>query len=498
MTALFDDLFVFEMANNHQGSLEHALRIVAEMGKIVRRHRIRACVKLQYRDLDTFIHPAFLSRKDVKHIPRFIETRLDDRAFERVLAAVRAEGMQTLVTPFDEPSVALCLRHGVDILKVASCSATDWPLLTEMAAAKRPMIVSTGGVRLEEIDQVVSFLTHRGIDFALMHCVGLYPTPSEACHLGFIQRLVRRYPNLRVGWSGHEAPDNTDPAKIAVAVGARLYERHVGVATDSIKLNAYSMNPDQVDAWVRAILLAKSMLGDGVTKHVTQEELDSLRSLKRGVYARRAIKTGETITRADVFFAMPAQDGQLTSGEYGRYRTTYVASRDYSENDPVRELPQSDDITAVRSIIHDLKGMLYEAQIHPGNNVRIELSHHDGIQQFRRTGAAIVEVVNRSYCKKLILVLPGQSHPAHMHKVKEETFQLLWGDLEVILENQVVRMKPGDTMLVEPGRMHAFRSSGGAIFEEVSSTHRRNDSFYEDERIAKLDTMERKTIIEDW
>ena len=52
----FDNLFIFEMANNHQGSLEHGLRIVRAMAEIARRRGIRAAVKLQYRDLDTMIH----------------------------------------------------------------------------------------------------------------------------------------------------------------------------------------------------------------------------------------------------------------------------------------------------------------------------------------------------------------------------------------------------------------------------------------------------------
>ena len=66
MTQTFPDLlFVFEMANNHQGDVEHGLRIISEMGQIAGRHGIKAAVKLQYRDLDTFIHPDYLGRADV-------------------------------------------------------------------------------------------------------------------------------------------------------------------------------------------------------------------------------------------------------------------------------------------------------------------------------------------------------------------------------------------------------------------------------------------------
>ena len=87
----FEDLFVFEMANNHQGSVEHGLRIISEMGKVARKYGVKAGVKFQYRDLDTFIHPDFVNKKDVKHIPRFLDTRLStQRIFDFGRSSKRA------------------------------------------------------------------------------------------------------------------------------------------------------------------------------------------------------------------------------------------------------------------------------------------------------------------------------------------------------------------------------------------------------------------------
>ena len=142
--------------------------------------------------------------------------------------------------------------------------------------------------------------------------------------------------------------------------------------------------------------------------------------------------------------------------------------------------------------------MLYEAGIALGNEFDVELSHHYGMQHFRQFGAIIISIVNREYCKKLIVVLPGQTNPAHMHKVKEETFQVLYGDLTVDIEGEKIRMRPGETRTVLRGQMHAFTSETGAIFEEISTTHVRNDSYYEDPKIAALDPLERKSILRDW
>ena len=235
MTQTFPDLlFVFEIANNHQGDVEHGLRIISEMGQIAGRYGIQAAVKLQYRDLDTFIHPDYAGRTDVKHIPRFLDPAPAPRLPAPDLGHASRRPL-TMVTPFDEASVELALEHEVDILKVASCSATDWPLLEAIAAAGKPVICSTGGKSIHDIDKIVSFFDHRYVnDLALLHCVGLYPTPNDQVQMRFMQRMQQRFRHVPVGYSGHEAPDNLDVVSAAVALGARILERHVGLAEGRI------------------------------------------------------------------------------------------------------------------------------------------------------------------------------------------------------------------------------------------------------------------------
>lgn len=498
MNPIFQNLFIFEMANNHQGQVEHGLKIIEAMGVIQRRHGIRAAVKFQYRDLDTFIHPESKDRKDVKHIPRFLDTRLSNDSFRKLVEAVRRQEMLVIVTPFDEASVGKCVEHGVDIIKIASCSADDWPLIEAIADTRKPVIASTGGVSIYEIDNLASHFNHRKTEYALLHCVGLYPTKNEHVHMGFLTRLAHRYPGVTVGYSGHEAPDNLDVVCTAVSRGAAILERHVGLATEAIKLNAYSMNPEQTERWVAAALRARTINGPDTGKQTTQDELDSLLSLKRGVFAARPIRKGEIIAKSDIFFAMPCSPGQTTSGEFGRLRTVYTATRDYAAREMVCERADVDQVLEIRRIIHDAKGMLSEAHLVLADDDQIELSHHLGMEKFRQTGALIVNVVNRTYCKKLILVLPGQRHPNHRHIQKEETFQLIWGDLEVKLNGATLQLHRGQKVLVERGTWHSFNSANGAIFEEISSTHVLGDSYYEDERISKLDLVQRKTVLTGW
>ena len=91
----------------------------------------------------------------------------------------RADHRQATECSCDEESVAVIEAMGFDGIKVASCSAKDWPLLEEVASVGKPTIISTGGLTTEDIDNLVSFFGHRGVHYALMHCVSMYPTPAE-------------------------------------------------------------------------------------------------------------------------------------------------------------------------------------------------------------------------------------------------------------------------------------------------------------------------------
>jgi sialic acid synthase SpsE/mannose-6-phosphate isomerase-like protein (cupin superfamily) len=491
---LFDDLFIFEMANNHQGDVEHGKRIIRAMGEIGRNRKIKAAVKLQYRNLDTFIHPDFRHNTEAKHISRFLSTELSKEQFRELVREIKVQGLVSVCTPFDEDSVQWIIDHEIEIIKVASCSADDWPLLDRIVGAGKPVIASTGGLQLPQIDNLINFLSHREVEFAILHCVGIYPSPNELLNMRFIERLRKRYPEIIFGYSGHEAPDNLGPVLAATALGASIFERHVGVPTENITLNAYSMSPEQADAWVAAALEAKSMCGS-VEKSISSAESESLLSLKRGVFFCKSVEKGQAITREDIYFAMPCGSGQVTSSDFGKFRAKFIASKNYSANEALIECINTDEYHNLRLIIHEAKGLLSEAGIVLMPSAEIELSHHYGIQRFREFGLLIVNLINREYCKKILIIFPGQHHPEQYHIKKEETFHVLSGELILSLNGIKRQLTKGDIVTIERGVKHAFWSIKGSIIEEVSTTHFRNDSFYTDEKISILDPMQRKTII---
>lgn len=494
---LFKDLIIFEMANSHQGSVDHGNKIIKEMSRIVRKHNVNGAVKLQFRNLETFIHPSFRNDKANKHINRFLSTKLNYDDFLQLVIAIKNEGIKAISTPFDEDGVDWCINSGIDIIKIASCSANDWPLLEKAVSANKPIIISTGGKTIKEIDKIYNFMVHRNANFAFLHCTSEYPVLKEHIQLNFIDKLKKRYYNIPIGYSGHEDPDNFLIGMLANAKGATIFERHVGLPTDTIKLNSYSMNPNQTEKWVESILESKAIcnLKREDTKYIPQTEIDSINSLMRGVYIKKSVLKGELINKNNVFFAMPLQENQMSTSEF---QENIIASKNYNDLDPIFEKRIINDQNIGREVIHEAKGMLIEAGIHLGNDYTVELSHHYGLKNFRKTGATIVNLINREYCKKLIIVLPSQSHPQHFHKLKEETFQLLYGDLKLVINDKVTFLNPGDILTVFRGEIHSFSSEKGAIFEEISTTHIKSDSYYLDNAISSKDIMERKTIIENW
>lgn len=490
-------LFIFEMANNHMGDTAHGCAIIRAIADACRGHDFDFAFKLQYRDLDSFIHPSFKGREDVKYVKRFEETRLSAAQFGTLLDTMRECGFRTVCTPFDEASVDLIEAQGIEIIKIASCSLTDWPLLERIARSDRPVIASTAGAEPDEVDNVVSFFAHRNKDLTLMHCVAEYPTPDANLHIARIDGLRQRYPGVRIGFSTHESPERTEPVMLALAKGASVFEKHVGLPTEQYPLNAYSASPAQVADWLAAAARAQAMCGSTAWPAATRLETESLHSLRRGVYLTRPVAAGETVTGDAVCFAFPPNAGQITANQWSKY-SRYVARTALPAGAPL--LADAVDIRHERdqvlAAVTAVKGLLQAGNIVVPGRSDLEISHHYGMERFAEYGLTMITVVNREYCKKLIVMLPGQTHPEQYHEKKEETFVVLHGSMQIWLDGELIEAGRGDVITVQRGVRHRFHSAGGVVFEEISSTHFTNDSFYTDGTITA--NPNRKTLLTHW
>lgn len=327
----FNNLFVLDIANNHQGSLEHGLAIIDAHSHAVSisDDRIRAAVKFQFRDLDTFVHDSHRQYSPNKHVHRFLSTQLSWDDYATLVERVRYHGLMAICTPFDEASVDRIVEMGFDALKVASCSAKDKPLLNKIRTVDLPIIASTGALTWEEIDSLIATLEDPNRSLAVMHCVSEYPTPSANLNLLKIQELLRRYPHLPIGWSTHEDPSDTLPVCLASTLGATVFERHIGLSTDRYKLNAYSSEPEQIYEWIHAWKRTQDQLGTAQGTP-SARELECTSHLMRGVYLSQTVPEPRPLTAQDVEFRFPLAKNGVTSGEF---ELGYTASG--NQGDPV-------------------------------------------------------------------------------------------------------------------------------------------------------------------
>src|SRR5580693_6426904 len=99
---IFEDLFVLELANNHWGSLERGMRIVEEFGTVVRYNGVRAAIKLQFRDVKSFIHKDFRERTDIRYIKKTVDTEFTEEEMGKLIEGIRENNCVRMATPFDE------------------------------------------------------------------------------------------------------------------------------------------------------------------------------------------------------------------------------------------------------------------------------------------------------------------------------------------------------------------------------------------------------------
>jgi sialic acid synthase SpsE/mannose-6-phosphate isomerase-like protein (cupin superfamily) len=498
-------LIIFEMANNHQGDLMHGLSIIDKFSSFVSKYKqFDFAIKFQFRNLETFIHKDFKGNKDNKNVKRFEETSLSLNDFKTLKDRAEMYGFIPICTAFDEPSVNAVVEMGFKYIKIASCSLTDWPLLNKIAEVidDIPIIASTAGATLEDIDNVVSFFTHRNKTISLMHCVGEYPTESKNFNLNQIDLLKKKYPTLRIGFSTHEKADELNVIKIAISKGAEIFEKHIGF----YKLNDYSAEPLDIECWLMAISETLEKCGIENQRHVfTGKELNDLNQFRRGVFLKEDIRAGEYICKKDVYYAYPSQEGQLFANDMSKY-SLFVAQKDIQKDKPVfySEITKIDIREDIYKYVQKIKGLILISGISIPKDIPLEISHHYGIKRFDKFGIASMTIVNRGYCKKLLFMLPGQSHPPQYHKSKEETFEILSGNL-VISKSKVkvgekaadiFIMNKGDITTIMPNIIHSFSTDIGCIIEEISDTHNASDSFYLDSII--VNNKHRKTEVQHW
>lgn len=318
---LFENLFVLELANNHWGRLDRGLKIIRDHASIVRFNNVKAAIKLQFRDIESFIHPEFRGNADLRYIKKTEDTKLSKADFIAMVEEIRNLSCVPMATPFDEASVDLCVEFNMPIIKLASSDVNDWVLIEKIATTRRPVIVSSGGASEKDLDDLVRFFEKRDIPLAINHCIALYPSEDGELELDQIDYLRSRYPDHIIGLSTHEYHDWHSSMLISYGKGARTWERHVDINHDGVAVSPYCSLPQQCDAWFKAFHKAAEMCGGRSFSRriISKRETEYLNALVRGAYARRDLAPGYVFSKdgfeKDFYLAIPLRKGQLSCRE---------------------------------------------------------------------------------------------------------------------------------------------------------------------------------------
>jgi sialic acid synthase SpsE len=199
-------------------------------------------------------------------------------------------GIDWFASPWDVESVDFLGAYNQPAFKVASACLTDDTLLRAMRATGKTVILSTGMSTPDQIRHAVEVLGSRNI--ILCHATSTYPAPPEQLNLRMIETLAAEYPNVPVGYSGHEVGLQT--TLCAVALGAVLVERHITLDRSMWGSDqSASVEPEGMRRLMRDIRVLEASLGDGV-KQVYPGEISAMKKLRRvaGVVAEAAAGQG--------------------------------------------------------------------------------------------------------------------------------------------------------------------------------------------------------------
>lgn len=293
---LGDDVFVIaEVGQNHQGDLEKAreyIRIFAFEGADAVKFQTRSnkylfsqdAYEAPYQSENAFAETYGAHREHLELKPEWLPILREDCI---------KHGVKFMSTPFDEPSLELLRQLDVDVLKVASFDLGNLPFIHRIAALGKPVVMSVGGGKIDQIRSSVEVLLSHHDEVAILHCVSEYPCEYNRLGLENIQTLIREFPNCVIGSSDHF--NGTLSGPVAYLQGARVFEKHVTLnrawrGTD----HSFALEPDGFRKFVRDIKRVRHMMPSKPADDLGNEGV--FKKLGKSLVAYKDIKAGESFT----------------------------------------------------------------------------------------------------------------------------------------------------------------------------------------------------------
>ena len=296
---------IAEIGHNHQGKVKTCM----EMFKVAKECGADA-VKLQKRN-NRQLYTRGAYDKPYEHSNSFGLTYGRHREFlefgwaeYRELQDYAAEiGVTMIATAFDFSSADFLAKLDIPAFKIASGDLKNIPLLTHIAGFQKPIIISTGGATMEDVDRAYDAIMPLNTQLCILQCTAGYPADFEELNLRVIETYRKRFPNVVAGLSSHD--NGISMAVAAYMLGARVIEKHFTLnhtwkGTDHV----FSLEPNGFRKMVRDLHRLSIAIGDGA-KRVYASELAAITKMGKKLVAARDLPPGYSIRREDIAIKSP-------------------------------------------------------------------------------------------------------------------------------------------------------------------------------------------------
>ena len=304
-------LIIAEIGINHGGSLDVAksmVDLIVHSGCECVKHQTHIIEDEMTEEAKAIFPPN--ANKSIWDVMKECSLKLDEE--QELKEYAENLGLIWISTPFSRMAADFLDEIDVPAFKIGSGEADNLPLINHIAQKGKPIIMSTGMQSIKSLKNSVNILEKSGVEYALLECTNLYPSPPEIVSLQGIQELKEAFPKALVGFSDHSIGPHI--ALASVALGACIIERHF---TDTRYRSGpditCSMDPAELRLLVdRSIEIHKALMNP---KQRTEPEEDVYKFARASVVADRDMAAGHIITEKDIWVRRPGS-GEIPGYKY--------------------------------------------------------------------------------------------------------------------------------------------------------------------------------------
>lgn len=309
----YKPVVIAEIGINHEGCINTAIEMVDaayKAGAEIIKHQTHVVEDEMITDAKKVIP----GNADVSIYEIMERCALNEEEEIRLKDYVESKGMIFISTPFSRAAADRLEKMNVPAYKIGSGECNNYPLLEHISTFGKPIILSTGMNSIKSISKAVEIFKKHNIQYALLHCTNVYPTPPNLVRLGALQEITNNFPDAVIGLSDHTI--NNYACFGAVALGASILERHF---TDSMNRPGPDIICSMDTEALRQLIEGAEylFLERGGKKEAVEEEKPTIDFAFASVVTIEDIKKGEELTMKNIWVKRPGT-GEIKAEDFSR------------------------------------------------------------------------------------------------------------------------------------------------------------------------------------